>query len=100
MQESNELNSQINISAFESSRQEQLSDDQLLTLARTGDKQAFGQLCVRYWGMLKRAISRIIRNQADTEDLLQNTLLRAYLPTPAHIRGEMQVFYVDRKDRN
>ena len=56
----------------------QLSDDQLLSQARSGDKQAFGELCLRYQRMLKRTIFRIIRHREDTEDVLQDTLLRAY----------------------
>ena len=54
------------------------SDDQLLSRARSGDQVAFGELCLRYTGMLKQRIFRIVRNREDTEDVLQETLLSAY----------------------
>jgi len=56
----------------------QVSDEQLLFKARSGDQGAFGELCSRYTGMLKQRISRIVRNREDAEDVLQETLLSAY----------------------
>jgi RNA polymerase sigma-70 factor, ECF subfamily len=56
----------------------QVSDEQLLSRARSGDQMAFGELCLRYTGMLKQRIFRIVRNREDAEDVLQETLLRAY----------------------
>ena len=56
----------------------QVSDEQLLSRARSGDQAAFGELCLRYTGMLKQRIFRIVRNREDTEDVLQETLLSAY----------------------
>src|SRR5258708_14291061 len=56
----------------------QVSDDQLLSRARSGDQVAFGELCLRYTGMLKQRILRIVRNREDAEDVLQETLLSAY----------------------
>jgi RNA polymerase sigma-70 factor (ECF subfamily) len=55
-----------------------VSDEQLLSRARSGDQGAFGELCVRYTGMLKQRILRIVRNREDAEDVLQETLLSAY----------------------
>jgi RNA polymerase sigma-70 factor (ECF subfamily) len=57
----------------------QPSDDQLLSEARSGDSRAFGELCQRYSGMLKQRIFRIVRHREDAEDVLQETLLSAYL---------------------
>jgi RNA polymerase sigma-70 factor (ECF subfamily) len=54
------------------------SDEQLLSRARSGDQAAFGELCLRYTGMLKQRIFRIVRNREDAEDVLQETLLSAY----------------------
>lgn len=59
-------------------QQPQLSDDQLLSQAKSGDRQAFGELCQRYSAMLKRAIFRIVQHREDTEDVLQETLLSAH----------------------
>ena len=56
----------------------QVSDEQLLSRARSGDQAAFGELCLRYTGMLKQRIFRIVRNREDAEDVLQETLLSAY----------------------
>src|SRR5258708_9171847 len=56
----------------------QVSDEQLLSRARSGDQAAFGELCSRYTGMLKQRIFRIVRNREDAEDVLQETLLSAY----------------------
>jgi RNA polymerase sigma-70 factor (ECF subfamily) len=57
---------------------EQESDDELLREAKSGDQRAFDELCVRYKGLLKQRIFRIVRNQEDAEDVLQETLLSAY----------------------
>jgi RNA polymerase sigma-70 factor (ECF subfamily) len=57
---------------------EQESNDELLREAKSGDQRAFDELCVRYEGMLKQRIFRIVRNQEDAEDVLQETLLSAY----------------------
>jgi RNA polymerase sigma-70 factor (ECF subfamily) len=54
------------------------SDDQLLVTAQSGDQQAFVELCRRHSTMVKKRIFSIVRNQEDTEDALQDTLLRAY----------------------
>jgi RNA polymerase sigma-70 factor (ECF subfamily) len=56
----------------------QLSDDQLLSQAKSGDQQAFSELCLRYKEMLKQRIFRIVRHSEDTEDVLQDTFLNAY----------------------
>ena len=54
-------------------------DDQLLSEAKSGDQQAFAELCLRYRGMLMNRIYRIVRHPEDTEDVLQETFLKAYL---------------------
>jgi RNA polymerase sigma-70 factor, ECF subfamily len=54
------------------------SDDVLIAAARWGDHQAFAELCERHSLLAKRKILRILRNPEDTEDALQDTLLRAY----------------------
>lgn len=55
------------------------SDDDLITAAQRGDHQAFVELCTRHSSIAKRRILRIVRNHADAEDALQDTLLRAYM---------------------
>lgn len=56
-----------------------VSDDDLLTAAQRGDQQAFAELCRRHSTVTKKKIFRIVRNHEDTEDALQDTLLRAYM---------------------
>jgi RNA polymerase sigma-70 factor (ECF subfamily) len=56
----------------------QPSDDQLVSEAKSGDQQAFAELCLRYRGMLTNRIYRIVRHQEDAEDVLQETYLKAY----------------------
>jgi RNA polymerase sigma-70 factor (ECF subfamily) len=72
-----------NIPADVTLQHPQLSDDQLLSQAKSGDQQALGELCLRYNGMLKQRIFSIVRHHEDTEDVLQETYLRAckYLHT-------------------
>ena len=59
------------------------SDDLLLVTARSGDDQAFVELCRRHSPMVKKKIFSIVRNQEDTEDALQDSLLRAFRHLPA-----------------
>ena len=56
----------------------QPSDDQLLSEAKSGNQQAFAELCLRYRGLLMNRIYRIVRHPEDTEDVLQETFLKAY----------------------
>jgi RNA polymerase sigma factor (sigma-70 family) len=56
----------------------QASEDDLVTAAQRGDRQAFVELCGRYSTVTKKKILRIVRNNEDAEDALQDTLLRAY----------------------
>jgi RNA polymerase sigma-70 factor, ECF subfamily len=59
------------------------SDDLLVKSAQSGDQQSFGELCRRYSPMVKKKIFSIVRDQEDTEDALQDTLLRAFKHLPA-----------------
>ena len=58
-------------------------DDQLVSQAKSGDERAFAELCLRYSGILKGRIFQIVRHREDTEDVLQETFLKAYL----HLRS-------------
>lgn len=54
------------------------SDDELISAAQLGNQQAFMELCGRYSSVTRQSIFKIVRNHEDTEDALQDTLLRAY----------------------
>jgi RNA polymerase sigma-70 factor, ECF subfamily len=56
----------------------EISDDDLINAAHRGDQQAFVELCARHSSVAKRRILRIVQNEEDAEDALQDTLLRAY----------------------
>jgi len=55
----------------------------LMSAAKSGDQHAFVELCRRHSPMLKRRITRIVRNREDAEDVLQDTLVRAF----SHLAG-------------
>jgi RNA polymerase sigma-70 factor (ECF subfamily) len=54
------------------------SEDDLISVAQLGNQQAFMELCGRYSPVTRQKIFKIVRNHEDTEDALQDTLLRAY----------------------
>ena len=55
------------------------ADIVLVAAAKDGDDQAYAELCRRHSKKLLRTILRITRNVADAEDMLQETLLKAYV---------------------
>ena len=54
------------------------SENQLLEAARTSDGQAFVELSRRCADLVHNMVFSILRNQEDTEDAIQDALLRAY----------------------
>jgi RNA polymerase sigma-70 factor (ECF subfamily) len=56
----------------------EVSDNDLITHAQRGDRKAFMELCGRHFTVTKKKIFKIGRNQEDAEDVLQDTLMRAY----------------------
>ncbi|WP_408609727.1 RNA polymerase sigma factor [Granulicella tundricola] len=54
-----------------------LPDQTLVALAQAGDEDAYVELYRRHSPMAARAIRRITRNAEDTEDVLQETSIRA-----------------------
>lgn len=69
----------------------QLIDQQLVSLSQSGDQNAFGLLVEKYQNRLYRVIMRIIKNQAVVEDLVQESLIKAYRSI-ANFRGD-SAFY-------
>lgn len=53
-------------------------DHLLVSRVQDGDRCAFDQLAARYRSRLLRLILRIVHDNADAEDVLQDTLVRAY----------------------
>lgn len=61
------------------SRAEVLSDGELAQAISSGDRRAFDALVRRYGRLLKRTARRILKNEPDAEDAVQNAYLLAYL---------------------
>lgn len=66
-------------------------DQLLVERVQRGDKQAFGLLVAKYQRKLARLLSRMIRDQAEVEDVTQEAFIKAYRALPA-FRGE-SAFY-------
>ena len=67
------------------------ADQALVERVQAGDKQAFGLLVGKYQRKLLRLISRLVRDQAEAEDVAQEAFIKAYRALP-NFRGE-SAFY-------
>lgn len=66
-------------------------DHELVLRAQRGDKRAFGLLVDKYQRKLGRLLSRMIRDQAEIEDVVQESFIKAYRALP-NFRGD-SAFY-------
>ncbi|MFC0169965.1 RNA polymerase sigma factor RpoE [Pseudoduganella danionis] len=66
-------------------------DERLVERVRDGDKQAFDMLVAKYQRRLMRLLSRIVHDQTEAEDVVQETFIKAYRAL-RHFRGE-SAFY-------
>ncbi|OIR02877.1 ECF RNA polymerase sigma-E factor [mine drainage metagenome] len=66
-------------------------DQELVLRAQRGDKRAFGMLVDKYQRKLGRLLSRMIRDQAEIEDVVQESFIKAYRALP-NFRGD-SAFY-------
>jgi len=62
-------------------------DEKYVRLAQAGDYWAFNELVRKYRARIMQLILRYARNEADAEDLVQDTFLRAYRALPS-FRGD------------
>jgi RNA polymerase sigma-70 factor, ECF subfamily len=53
-------------------------DSRLVEAAKLGDRGAFSELSARYRALLYQKMFRLVRNRQDAEDLVQDTLLKAF----------------------
>lgn len=58
------------------------ADRLLVERVQAGDKQAFGLLVTKYQRRLARLISRMVRDSAEVEDIVQDSFIRAYRALP------------------
>jgi RNA polymerase sigma-70 factor (ECF subfamily) len=66
-------------------------DHELVLRAQRGDKRAFGMLVDKYQRKLARLLSRMIRDQSEIEDVVQESFIKAYRALP-NFRGD-SAFY-------
>lgn len=66
-------------------------DQRLVEQVQRGDKRAFGLLVAKYQRKIFRLLSRLIRDQAEIEDVAQEAFIKAYRALP-NFRGE-SAFY-------
>lgn len=66
-------------------------DHELVLRAQRGDKHAFGMLVDKYQRKLARLLSRMIRDQTEIEDVVQESFIKAYRALP-NFRGD-SAFY-------
>ncbi len=66
-------------------------DQVLVERAQRGDKRAFGLLVEKYQRKLGRLLSRMIRDQGEVEDVVQEAFIKAYRALP-NFRNE-SAFY-------
>ena len=66
-------------------------DQQLVVRAQAGDKRAFELLVIKYQRKVERLLSRLIRDQAEIEDVTQEAFIKAYRAL-ANFRGD-SAFY-------
>jgi RNA polymerase sigma factor (sigma-70 family) len=61
------------------SESQQPAEERLVKAAKAGHSTAFGALCERYSQQLLRVAHRITRNHEDSEDAVQDALMRAFV---------------------
>ncbi len=66
-------------------------DQQLVVRAQAGDKRAFELLVIKYQRKVERLLSRIVRDEAEVEDVAQESFIKAYRAL-ANFRGD-SAFY-------
>ena len=57
---------------------ERLVDQKLVEKAQRGDKRSFGILVEKYHKKLTRLLSRMVRDQSEIEDIVQDSFVKAY----------------------
>src|SRR3954471_21890411 len=66
-----------------------MTDEALVARAVDGDVDAYAALAERYYGSCARIARRMLRNDADAEDVVQDTFLRAFRAIGRFERGRV-----------
>ena len=67
---------------------ERAVDQKLVEKAQKGDKKAFGMLVEKYQRRLTRLLSRMVRDQSEIEDIVQDSFIKAF-KNMASFKGEV-----------
>jgi RNA polymerase sigma-70 factor (ECF subfamily) len=59
-----------------------MTEDQIIDKIRNGEKEMYGLIVRKYNQRLYRVARAIVRNEAEVEDILQDTYLKVYLALP------------------
>ncbi len=74
----NGLSNGLTVSLASGSAGNRALDQALVERAQLGDKKAFGMLVEKYHRKLGRLLGRMIRDQAEVEDVVQESFIKAY----------------------
>jgi RNA polymerase sigma-70 factor, ECF subfamily len=66
-------------SALSTGEAQMLGEHELIASAKSGDREAFGELCDRHAKKIFRVTHRITRNREDAEDAVQDAFLSAFV---------------------
>jgi len=77
-----------------SERATHLDDGELVSVCLTGENVAKGELVRRYVGHVRSVIYRMVQNESDAQDLVQETFIRAFhslanVRDPSRLKGWM-----------
>ncbi|MFH0822869.1 MAG: RNA polymerase subunit sigma, partial [Pseudomonadota bacterium] len=64
-----------------------MTDEELLKRVREGDREAFGELTLRYAKPVTLMILRILKDKEDAKDISQQVFLRVYERLPLFPTG-------------
>jgi len=70
---------------------EREADAKLVARVQQGDKKAFDLLVLKYQRKIQRLLSRVLRDQSDIDDVMQEAFIKAYRALP-QFRGD-SAFY-------
>jgi len=76
--------------ALTSDARNSVTDDVLVKLARQGDETAMAELLARYEGKLLRLAMRIVRNEHDAEEIVQDVSFTVWRKLPG-FEGRAQI---------
>ena len=68
-----------------------IPDQQLVTSAKRGDRNAFDLLVIKYQFRVRSIVAKLLRDSDDVDDVMQETFVSAFRAL-GHFRGDSQFF--------